>query len=267
MRDTQAAPSSEQRADGAAEPSAAASVRSARRAGRARCAALSGHAAASGQRRALAGALGNAALPPGPRAAIMRVPDPNEPERATPTSSRTSAGVTVMSEEGARLRWAEAHPEPGPRGAGDRVDLPDRPLPPAAASRSPTRRRGPSWGNDAVRVRHGRRQLDGAHPPQRPAAAARAQATVDQINDPSTAPAVIRAGLEKLQADAREVRGATSGPTTTSTFPRAIIGRRCARDRRTPMRPWTWSTRPSGWRSSRRCWRSGTLRGDRALRR
>ena len=201
MRDTQAAPSSEQRADGAAEPSAAASVRCPPvRSGAELQRYLAGQPI--GQRRALAASVGNAALSrlvaPG-RAAILRQPDPNDPGEYEDLDAYLR-GVTVLSEEGARARWAEAHPEPvaeGPvlasifridRATGRCVAITHAA---ARAELGLTQAAFDSAVGDAtvLILRNGRLSRS-------------AQATVDQINNPSSAPAVIRAGLEKLQSDA-----------------------------------------------------------------
>jgi hypothetical protein len=181
-----------------------------------------------GQRRALAGALGNAALC---RAAIMRVPDPNDPSGYADLESYL-AGVTVMSDEGARQRWAEAHPEPAPAGPAiasiyriDRATGRCTPITHAAARAELGMTQSAfdtAVGSSMVLIlRNGRLSRS-------------SQATVDQINDPSTAPAVIRAGLEKLQGDAARRGGGNFPADYYVEFSRAITEAALRRRRSDP---------------------------------
>jgi hypothetical protein len=153
----------------------------------------------AGERKAMAGGLGNAAVS---RALLLRQPDPNDPANYTDVEAFV-AGATVLSEAGAREAWAEAHPE----AASGTVELSplnvaiygiDRGTGLATQLTYADVRRRLGWneqrlidavsGGDVFILRNGRLSRT-------------IQRVIDQINSPSSAPALIRYGIEKLQAD------------------------------------------------------------------
>lgn len=123
---------------------------------------------------------------------LQRQPDPNDPA-GYDTLDAFLAGATVLSDAGVRDTWRDTLVNRIDRATGRAA-----PITPAAA---------------CAELGMTQAQLDAAIG-NAPAAILRngrisrsTRATVRQINDPSSAPAVIRAGLEKLQADTVRLHG------------------------------------------------------------
>lgn len=153
---------------------------------------------------------------------LMRTPrGPNDP-RGYDDLASFQRGITVLSQDGARQAWIDAHPPVIyrlDRATGHMTAITHEEACDllGITAQELLRRAGSA---PVLILRNGRLSRS-------------SQATVDQINAPASAPAVIRAGLERLQADARRF----SGPFPSDyyvQFSRAVTEANLSRRRSDP---------------------------------